>query len=42
MIPRIGILIALIAAVVAAVSGLGYRWEWWTFRQGFSLLRLAA
>ena len=39
---RIGLLISLIAVVAAAVSGPGYRWELWSFRLGFSILRWAA
>ena len=42
MICRAGLLISLVAGVAAAVSGLGSRWEWWTFRQGIGILRLAA
>jgi uncharacterized protein (DUF1499 family) len=42
MISRVALALALIAAVAGAVSGLGCRWEWWTFRQGFSILRFAA
>jgi len=42
MISLAGLLVALIAGGAAAISGLGHRWEWWTFRQGFTLLRVAA
>ena len=38
----IGCAIALLAAGAAACSGLGYRWEWWDFRLGFTILRWAA
>ncbi len=38
----IGCALALLVAAAAAVSGFGYRWEWWSFRQGFTILRWSA
>jgi uncharacterized protein (DUF1499 family) len=40
--PLAGLLFAILAAGVAAVSGPGYRWGWWGFKQGFSILRWAS
>lgn len=34
--------LGIAVAVLAALSGLGSRWDWWTFRTGFRLLRWAA
>jgi uncharacterized protein (DUF1499 family) len=33
---------ALAAAGAAALAGLGHRWGWWGFREGFTILRWAA
>jgi uncharacterized protein (DUF1499 family) len=38
----IGCAVALLAAGAAAASGFGYRWEWWGYREGFTILRWAA
>jgi uncharacterized protein (DUF1499 family) len=35
-------LVAVVATVAEPVSGLGYRWGWWSFRLGFAVLRYAA
>jgi uncharacterized protein (DUF1499 family) len=35
-------LLAVVFALMAALAGFGSRWELWTFRTGFSLLRWAA
>ncbi len=37
-----GFILAMIAAVAAALSGFGSRWEWWNFSIGFLILRWAA
>jgi hypothetical protein len=37
-----GLLLSAAAVVAAALSGLGYRWGWWSFPQGFKILRWAA
>jgi uncharacterized protein (DUF1499 family) len=36
---RVGTVVVLLAVAVIALSGLGSRWGWWTFRTGFTLLR---
>ena len=36
---RVGAVVVLLAIAVIALSGLGSRWGWWTFRTGFTLLR---
>lgn len=36
-----GFVAALLAATLAVVSGLGHRWGWWDFGQGFTLLKYA-
>ncbi len=38
----LGVGVALLAAVAAALAGLGTRWGWWDFRTGFVVLRWAA
>jgi uncharacterized protein (DUF1499 family) len=38
----LGFIIAALAGLVAVLSGLGSRWDWWHFRTGFSILRWAA
>lgn len=40
--PLAGAVLALLAAGAAALSGPGYRWEWWSLRQAFAVLRWAA
>jgi uncharacterized protein (DUF1499 family) len=35
------LILALAVALVAILAGFGSRWDWWTFRTGFSLLRWA-
>lgn len=37
-----GLTFALLAGLIAAGAGLGYRWELWSFRAGFTILRWAA
>jgi uncharacterized protein (DUF1499 family) len=37
-----GLAISAAGLIAAALSGPGYRWGWWDFRTGFSLLRWAA
>ncbi len=37
-----GFILAVLAVVAAAFSGLGSRWEWWNFSTGFLILRWAA
>jgi uncharacterized protein (DUF1499 family) len=37
-----GFVLAVLAGVAAAVSGLGSRWGWWYFSTGFMVLRWAA
>lgn len=37
-----GALVALLALVAVVLSGLGTRWGWWHFRDGFTLLRWAS
>jgi hypothetical protein len=37
-----GIVIAMLGACAAAVSGFGSRWEWWDYGTGFVILRWAA
>jgi uncharacterized protein (DUF1499 family) len=34
-----GLVLVLAGALMAAVGGLGHRWEWWHFTTGFSFLR---
>jgi uncharacterized protein (DUF1499 family) len=34
-----GLVLVAAGALMAAVGGLGHRWEWWHFTTGFSLLR---
>jgi uncharacterized protein (DUF1499 family) len=36
-----GCALAIIAALVAAISAFGSGWDWWSFRTGFSILRSA-
>jgi len=38
----VGCALALLVMAAAAFSGFGYRWEWWGYRQGFTILRWAA
>lgn len=35
----VGFIIAIVGAVVFGMSGLGYRWHWWSLGMGFTLLR---
>ncbi len=39
---RIGVLLAALAVVAIAMSGLGTRWGWWNFRTGFVVLKWGA
>jgi uncharacterized protein (DUF1499 family) len=39
---QLGSAVALAAVIAGALSGFGYRWGWWDFRQGFTILRWAA
>lgn len=42
LLPASGLLLAALAVGAAALSGPGYRWGWWNYRQGFTILRWAA
>lgn len=37
----IGLGAALICAAAAVLAGLGHRWEWWHYRDGLNILRIA-
>ncbi len=37
-----GLVIAMLAGIAAALAGLGSRWEWWYFTNGFTILQGAA
>jgi uncharacterized protein (DUF1499 family) len=37
----IGLILAIVCVLAAAVSGFGYRLGWWHFRTGFQILRVA-
>ncbi len=41
-ISMIGFIFAIFAALAAVLAGFGSRWEWWSFRTGFVILRWAA
>jgi uncharacterized protein (DUF1499 family) len=34
-----GLALAIIAVLLAALSGFGHRWQWWPFSAGFAMLR---
>ena len=38
----VGLVLVVLSAAAGALAGFGHQWGWWSFRQGFGLLRWAA
>lgn len=42
LLPLVGAILAILAGLAAASAGFGHRWGWWSYRTGFTILKVAA